>query len=701
MLSFILEIGTEELPARFLPGLEAELKERFATALDKEGVECKDLAVMSTPRRAVVRAALAERSVEREELVMGPPVKVAYDAQGKLTKAADGFARTQSLSPDALFTEKTEKGEYLAGRKKMGGKATLDILAGICPEIITGLSFPKRMHWGADSFTYARPLRWIVALLGAEVVPFSVGLVKSGNQTWGHRIHGYGPFAVPRAEVYAELVAERCRVTVDGAVREEVIVKGGNALAQALGGRVIWKDGLLLEVSGLTEHPVPLLGGFDPSFLEIPREVLLTSMENHQKSFGLEDSQGKLLPHFLTVLNMTPGGPDGEALVRKGWERVLRARLEDARFFWKADLAASLESWLASLDKVIFLAPLGSMGDKTRRISRLAGWLAERLGADVTAARRAGRLSKADLVSEMVKEFDTLQGIMGGIYARRKGEPENVATALSEQYLPAGPDAPLPATLCGALLSMADKADTLAGCFGLGMIPTGAADPYALRRCALGIARILEEKKLRLDVDALFAEAFSAYGERDWKIPPAEALPKLREFFTVRLKNYFTGHGRETLLVEAALGAESPQGLDVWASSARLSALEEFSRTADFWASVLTFKRAANIIRKQGQEKGAPALAGDYKKELLQEDAEQSLAAILEALLPRFEALWSQERFGDLFALLRELRPAVDAFFEGVMVMCEDKELQRNRLNLLSALVKPLGRLADFGALQI
>ncbi len=694
MLSFILEIGTEELPARFLHGLEKELAERFTAALDKEGVEHAALSTASTPRRAAVRVSLAPASIERLELVMGPPVKVAYDAEGKFTKAAEGFAKTQGVDPSALFTEKTEKGEYLAVRKRTGGDSTYAILGRICPEIIAALPFPKRMHWGDSPFTYARPLRWILALLDDATACFSVGGVASGNQTHGHRIHGPGPFTVPHANAYDAVIADQAKITIDGNLRGMAVVKSGNALAGQVKGRVLWKESLLDEVSGLTEHPVPLLGGFDPSFLEIPREVLLTSMESHQKSFGVEGPDGKLLPHFLTVLNMTP--PD-ETLVRKGWERVLRARLEDARFFWKSDLAGSFDDWLGSLDSVIFLAPLGSMGDKTRRLEALCRHLAESVeGIDALDAARAGRLSKADLVSGMVGEFDTLQGIMGGIYAEKRGEKAAVCQALREQYLPAGPDTPVPASIGGALLSLADKADTLAGCFGLGMIPTGTVDPYALRRCALGIARIILEHNLDLDLQELFRKARELYGDRKWKLGPDEALAKLMEFFTLRLKNLFMGQGTPTLLVEAALGASVR---DARRARARLEALAAFSATAEFAPAVMTFKRVANIVRKEEQEKGS--LTPAYEAALLAEDGEKNLAAALDRVAPRFDALWREDNYEALLGLLGELRPTVDAFFDAVMVMAEDAALRRNRLGLLKALEERFGRLADFSALQM
>lgn len=704
MSAFVLEIGTEELPARFLANAEKELAERFSSALCTAGLSYSGMTTCSTPRRLTIYfAEMAESALTREEVVTGPPVKAAFDVGGRPTRAAEGFAKTHGVDLESTFTVQTEKGEYIAVRKVMGGGSALAFLATACPEIISSLPFTKKMHWGSGEFTFARPIRWILALLGNKAVSFSVGNVQSGVETSGHRIHGPGPFRLGDASEYFDVIAGPCAITAKGAERRKIIMEQGNALATEKNGTVLWKDSLLDEVQGLCEHPVPLLASFDPAFLEVPRQVLLTSMESHQKSFGIEGENGRLLPYFLTVLNLSP---QDESLVRKGWERVLRARLEDARFFWKTDLAhGNMDSWLQALDSVIFLAPVGSMGDKTKRIAKLCGWLKEHVSTvsehpsvpSLEEAERAGRLCKADLVSEMVKEFDTLQGIMGSIYARRFGEAENVALGIAEQYLPAGPETPVPSSLCGAFVSLADKADTLVGCFCLGMIPTGTADPYALRRAALGIARIAQEKGLRFNVPELFAQALENYGERNWKILPEQALPRLNDFFAQRLKNHFISSGAETLLAESTLQAGSD---DVWASSARLEALIAFSKTEDFASSVLTFKRAANIIRKQAQEEGNEP-SGVFKPELLQDEAEKALGGELGRLGPLFDELWNADRYTEMFALLRDLRPHVDAFFEQVMVMCEDEALRNNRLNILQFLVSKIGRLADFAALQI
>ena len=698
MSHFVLEIGTEELPARFLKSLESELRGRFGALFNESGLSYEQITADCTPRRAVlhVRGLLPATPV-REEIVLGPALRAAYDAEGNPTKAALGFARGQGVDPSALLRRETPKGVYVAARRQTGGQSASSIISSAAPGIIASLPFAKRMHWGQDRFLFARPLRWIVALMDKDIVPFSVAGVQSGRMTTGHRVMGRGPFSVPDADAFDAVLAERCRVVLSAEERRSIITSAGDKLAAAAGGSVLWKDSLLSEVCGLCEHPVPVLGGFDPSFLELPPEVLLTSMETHQKSFGVADGSGRLLPCFLTVSNLDSLESE---LVKKGWERVLRARLEDARFYWKTDLKASFDVWQEKLDHVIFLGPLGSMGDKCRRLSLLCRWLAEHPGVaasckvDSGSAAIAGRAAKADLVSQMVGEFDTLQGVMGGIYGRMMGLDPSAADAIAEQYLPAGPDSPVPSTDLGALLSMADKADTLAGCFGLGNIPTGAADPFALRRCALGIARIIMEKGYRLPVGEFFAKAQSLYSEDiRWKLDKETALAKLMEFFEGRVKNYFLTRGTDTLLVEAALGAGCQ---DVWAASARLSALEEESRKPDFAETAQTFKRVSNILRKQGAE--APAA---YRRELVREKPEIDLADAMESMAAGFDALWDEDRFAELFAMLGGVRPAVDAFFDGVMVMDNDPEVRANRLGMLRVLLSRMEKLADFSALQM
>ncbi|MFZ5425884.1 MAG: glycine--tRNA ligase subunit beta [Thermodesulfobacteriota bacterium] len=694
MPAFLLEIGFEEMPSRFLSALTEELRQVLAGLLEQNKLASASVKTWATPRRltALVEGLDAEQRRE-EEVVTGPPVKAAYDASGNPTAAALGFAKGQGADMSQVFAVDTPKGQYLAVRKTTGGVKAAELLPAVCTAAIKALNFPKKMHWGSLDYTFGRPIRWIVALLDSEVIPFEVATVPSGRSTRGHRVMGAGPWELKGVDDYFPTLAEKAKVVLDPAERRALIVKQCEEAAASAGGRPIIGERLLEEVCGLVEYPMVILGNFDKRYLELPRQVLLTSMESHQKSFGVEDAKGALLPHFLTTSGLEP---TDVSLVRKGWERVLKARLEDARFFWETDLAASFDKWLKKLDSVTFLAPLGSMGAKTRRVEALCGKLAEQVKPEIMLDLcQAGRLCKADLVSEMVGEFAELQGVMGGVYARKKGESEQVAQAVAEQYMPLGPDSPVPQTLAGALLAVADKIDTLAGCFGLDMVPTGAADPYALRRQALGICRTVVEHGLRIDLEKLVELAFSGYQGVAWKLDPADARAKLVEFFGARLKAWYLGKGVRPQVVDAAIGAGFS---DVWALDARMAALVKFSEGQGFDQAVLAFKRASNIIRKQAAEMD---LSGIVDRSKLAEPAEAALADMLESTAARFEQLWAGDDFDALFGLLGELRPGVDAFFDNVMVMCDDPVLKAARLNLLKSLVDRLGRLADFAALQV
>ncbi|SME94067.1 glycine--tRNA ligase subunit beta [Desulfovibrio gilichinskyi] len=697
MADFILEIGIEEMPARFVPRLGEDIKIIFNDLLNEQLIDFAKISAFATPRRLsvfVTDIALDQRKVEEE--VSGPPARIAYDADGKPTKACEGFAKSQGITLEDIYIIKTDKGDYLGAKKTVGGSATVSILPEICVTAIKKLSFPKKMKWGSLDFAFARPLRWLLCLCGDQVIDFELAGLTAGRQTHGHRVMGAGPWNVTSASDYFNIIEQNCSVIISPEVRGEFVRSEGNKLASELSGTVVWKESLLEEVSNLVELPMPIIGNFDKSFLELPKEVLLTSMESHQKCFGIEKSDGSLLPHFLCTLNLIPKDID---LVRKGWEKVLKARLEDARFFWAKDLGTELSFWLEKLEHVVFLGPLGTMGDKSRRMENLAALIAGKVDPDLqTEMARAGRLAKADLVSEMVNEFDKLQGLMGGIYALKKGEEEVVCKAISEQYLPAGPESPIPSTIGGAIISITDKADTLVGCFGLNKIPTGANDAYALRRAALGIIRMILEFKLSVDILEIFDMAYDGYSKDiKWKLDKAEILEKLGEFVSSRLRAYFTGTGYETRVVDAALGAGFR---DVNALKARVEALSEFAKKDGFEQSVLTFKRASNIIRKQGSEAGI-ILTGGYEVEKLIEPQEKALAAKLDDTAARFEELWGNDDFTKLIGILDELRPFVDDFFDNVMVISDDESLKINRLNLLKALVDRLSRLADFSALQV
>lgn len=694
MPRFVIEIGTEEMPSRFLPGSIEQLTQHFRAALSEAELAHGEITCQATPRRlALIVEDLAAIQPLREETIMGPPVKVALDGSGEPTKAGLGFAKSQGVSFADCKTVSTEKGDYLALQKTVGGGAAIEVLPALCLAALEAFHFPKKMRWGNTPFTFGRPVRWLLALLDTEVIPFEAMGLRSGRQTLGHRVHGMGPWEVASAADYEQVLAEQGRVVIEGGARKAQIRQDGESLAGAAGGRVVWRERLLEEVSGLVEAPTALLGQIDPEFLALPKDVLLTSMEVHQKSFGVEDADGALLPHFLCVLNMTPDGPEGEARVRAGWERVLRARLSDAMFFWGTDLNSSLELWNEKLEHVTFLKGLGSTADKCRRLEALTAWIAERIDPSAAASvTMAAHFAKADLISEMVGEFAELQGIMGGIYAEEFGEDAAVCQAIAEQYLPAGPETPVPGSMGGAILALADRMDTLAGCFALGKIPTGAQDPFALRRAALGVCRICLEHGIRLPLGQLAAQALQCYGAATWKQPTEAILESLLDFLRERLKHLLIGQGVDTLVAEAALGAGFD---DLPGLRARVDALQAFRQDADFDQAVLTFKRAANIIAKSGHVEAAFAPA------LLQEEAEKELAAALDDVAPRFAERWDADDYPALLALLRELRPVVDGFFDNVMVNVEDEALRANRLALLRALVGMLGRVADFGALQV
>ncbi|MFO8032349.1 MAG: glycine--tRNA ligase subunit beta [Desulfohalobiaceae bacterium] len=694
-MEFVFEIGTEEMPARFLADLEDNLAQLFASQLESLRISAQGLKAYSTPRRLVCWIDfLAPAQAQSRETIFGPPENVAYDSQGELTKAGQGFARSQQVQPEQIFVQETPKGRYLAVEKEVGGAQTRELLPGVCNQVLHSLSFQKKMHWEPSGFTFGRPIRWILALLEDELIPVQVASLKSQPRTWGHRVMGPGPWELSKASDYWDVIHNKAQVVLDSETRKEQIQEAGNRLAIEKQGRVVWKPDLLLEVSNLVEYPKPILGSFDLKYLELPREVLLTSMESHQKSFGLEDEKGNILPYFLCTLNLEPQDLE---LVRKGWERVLKARLEDAAFFWKVDSRAELFQWREKLDKVIFIGPLGSMGDKARRMQALCSYLSQGLAPELEQELvRSADLAKTDLVSEMVGEFDNLQGIMGSIYARQKGESETVARAIYEQYLPAGQDSPVPSTLAGALLSMADKADNLVGCFGLEMLPTGAHDPYALRRQALGIVRILLEKGLRLSLRQFLGRAQNCYQQVEWQIDPERSLQLLLDFFAQRIRAFYAG-SYSTRIIDAALGA----GLDdIYALDQRLHALDRFSRVQDFETAVLTFKRVDNILRKQG-DKAGQSLDGEFAADFLQEPAEQELAAYLQDSASRWQELRQKEDYEQLLQELARIRPLVDRFFDQVMVMAEDKDLRLNRMNLLQALLYRLSPLADFSALQI
>ncbi len=695
MSEFVLELGFEEMPARFLKTLSHDFQHVLALNLDSHMISFELIRVYSTPRRLCAYiSGLADSQEERVELITGPPLSIGLDENGKPTRAAQGFASSHQVKVEGLIVHSTEKGSYLAVEKNTGGRKSIEILPEICVSAVNSLSFPKKMRL-SDRFAFGRPIRWILAVHDSQVVDFQVSDIRASDFTFGHRVLGPGPFKVNKASEFMMLIREKGKVILDPEERSEIIRRESEKMARQIGGQVIANDALIQENANLVEFPRPIMGGFDSKYLELPREVLLTSMETHQKSFGLTDTRGRLLPYFLAVINNDPENPE---LIRKGWERVLKARLEDAVFFWETDKYYSFDEWLEKMEKVVFLAPLGSMGDKSRRLERISGYLCDHLQiADKKDVQKAALICKADLVSEMVREFADLQGIMGGIYASHAGFKDSIARAVYEHYLPLGPETDPPSSPEGAIVSLADKADNLVGCFGLEMLPTGAADPYALRRQTLGIIRIILAHKLRLNLEKLLSFTAKTYVGVQWKQDPQQALEKLLHFFAVRLKSYWQARGFDNKLVEAVIQSGY---LDVLSAEYRLSAINEFSSGSEFEAAVLTYKRVDNIVRKHEESSGL-LLSQDYDPALLQERHEIELHEAITKTMSDWDTLWKKEDYRQLFAKLHTLRPYVDAFFDNVMVMCNEPLLRENRLSMLNFLSQRFRKLADFSALQV
>ncbi|MGE5489051.1 MAG: glycine--tRNA ligase subunit beta [bacterium] len=666
---FLLEIGTEEIPDWMIEPALADLKQRFETLLAASQLaDGASVRADATPRRLVLRAdAIAERQPDTEELVSGPPKAAAFK-DGQPTGAAIGFARKFGAEVSALETIETPRGEYVAFRRKVEGRTALDILAEALPELILKTPWPKTMYWaGKNGPRFIRPIRWLVALLGESVVPFEIAGVRSGRESSGHRQLGAARFPVGTADYEARL--RENGVILTAAERRSMIETG---IARILAGKPlrVKQDAALVEMlANITEQPAPILGGFDAEYLKLPEEVLITVMRHHQKYFAVEDEQGRLAPHFIAVMN-TSGDPEG--LVRHGNERVLRARFNDARFFWSVDLKKPLADRVADLAHVTFQAKLGSYLEKTKRNVRLAKKLARMARVDEAAVERAALLAKCDLTTDMVKELTELQGIMGGLYAREQGEPEPVWRAIYDQYKPESMDDAIPSTPEGRIVALADKLDTLQGCFRVGLIPSGSKDPFALRRAAQGVVKILVEGGLALPVDKLLG------GDA-----------QLSEFFLDRVRYYFREiRGYKYDEVNAVLAAGCGDLTDV---DSRLAAIAQVRTTADFEPLAASFKRIKNILRQAEFEGG-----GEVDAALLEAGPEAELYAAFAKLRRRVNGLRRKKDYRPALEAIASIRPQVDAFFDKVLVNAPDPVVRRNRLTMLHKLLSEFSAIADF-----
>jgi glycyl-tRNA synthetase beta chain len=701
MPDFLLEIGCEEIPARMIDAAREELAKRVSDLLTRERLGTPAISAFSTPRRlAVLAANVSASQPDVEEQVTGPSVKVAFK-DGQPTPAAEAFAKKVGVQVSKLERISNPKGEYIAATVTKKGRSAAEVLSESLSKEITSIYWPKNMYWRAGKpERFVRPLRWLVAMIGGDVVPLEIAGIKAVSHTRGHRMLSSGEQNISAPGQYQEKLSKAGVIAVP-ADREYRIRKALDAATRTVAGARWREDAELLKtVVNLTEWPAAILGNFDRQFLSLPEEVLVTVMRDHQKYFAVEDASGKLAPHFLAVLN-TDGDPDG--LIRHGNERVLRARFNDARFFWDTDQKTPLKARVEMLKAVTFQKDLGSYFAKTQRVTALIGSLVAALaqqGINVEreAAEYAARLAKTDLTTELVKEFTELQGIVGGLYARAQGLPQSVADAIYDQYKPESVEDPAPRTLEGAVLSIADKADTIAGMFALGLVPTGSKDPFALRRQANGIVKTIAEHKLPLEISDLLQQAFNGYkgSEAEKKFTQNESAfnQAVRTFFYERLEFYLRDvHGLAYGVVNGTLTAGADDVVD---ALARAAALAKVRPSEDFEAIATSFKRIKNILR-QAQEANRK-VAQPFDPAALKEDAEKKLAAEIPQIAAKVNSLRAGKRYDEALLEISRLRPIIDAFFDKVMVMVEDENLRAQRLGLLQTLLQEFSNIADFSA---
>ncbi len=705
MPDFLLEIGCEEIPARMIDGASKELCERVSALLSRERLNAGAISRFETPRRlALMASEVSASQPDSTEQLTGPSAKVAYK-DGQPTPAAHAFAKKAGIDVSQLETIATPKGDYLSANVTKKGRSAAEILVQNLPKELAAIYWPKNMYWRKPNERFVRPVRWLIAMLDGETIPLEFDGIQAGNVSRGHRILSSGEIAIPSAgSGYVD--ALRAAKVLSREEREHTIRKALDAATRTISGARWREDKALLDsVVNLTEFPSVILGSFDPQFLALPDEVLVTVMRDHQKYFAIEDATGKLLPHFLAVLN-TDGDPQG--LICHGNERVLRARFNDARFFWQTDQKRSLLDRLDSLKDVTFQKDLGSYYDKTRRVQRLCSWLSEIIKQRGIAVRagvvhKAACLAKTDLTTELVKEFTELQGIIGGLYARVQeldpSLPEAtrfaIADTIYDQYKPESTEDAVPRSTEGAVLSIGDKADTIAGMFALGLVPSGSKDPFALRRQANGVVKVIAEKKLPLPLFNLMQDALAGFQGSDAEkkfVDETRFEESIRVFLRERLEFYLREvHGFGYDLVNAILRANADDVVD---ALARAEALKQVMHMTEFQAIGGACKRMRNILR-QATEKGiAPAEQFKHLPEAA--DEEKALGAYLEQTVPRVEQHCSKKEYVDALLLLSTAREPVDRFFDKVMVMVGDENVRANRLALLRTLLREFSTIADF-----
>jgi glycyl-tRNA synthetase beta chain len=686
----LFELGTEELPPGALLEMSEALGCEIARRLDSARLPHGEVATYCTPRRlAVVVTGVPASQPDQEIARRGPAVDAAYDSEGRPTKAAIGFARSCGVALTHLEEVESGKGRYLMFRSTQVGEATTSLLPRLLDDAVAAVPVPRRMRWSDLSVEFSRPVRWAVLLLGREVVTATVLGVGTGRISQGHRYHKHEGIPIESPESYPRQLLQEGKVVVDFATRREMIAEQVQVAAASVGGQAELDPQLLDETTSLVEWPMALLGGFEKSFLALPEEVLIATMKGHQRYFHVRSREGKLLPYFITISNIDSKDPEA---VREGNQRVLRPRLADAEFFFRADARRPIESLQESLTQVVFQEKLGSMAAKAERIARLSGIIAIAMGEDqetVRLTRRAGLLSKFDLMTQMVGEFPELQGIMGGHFLRQQGEPEALCSGVAQSYRPRFAGDAIPDTPVGRALALADKLDTLVGIFGIGGRPGGEKDPFALRRAALGVLRVIIEGEMPLNLRKLVNSAVEGYGEL---LGQADVADEVVEFMHDRLRGYFGDQGVPVEVVAAVHAREPAQPLDF---ARRTHAVHAFYRMPEAEGLASANKRIQNILRQAGDSDGSKV-----NEELLQDDAEWDLAAKVIALTPRVHVMLKDGNYTAALETLADLRDSVDLFFDQVKVMDDDPRIKTNRVAILRSISDLFMETADISRLQ-
>ena len=684
--NFLVEIGTEELPPKALKTLATSFADNVEAELNQAGLSFDKIEWFAAPRRLAVKVLnLATQQPSKEIEKRGPAVSAAFDAEGKPTKAAEGWARGCGITVEQAERIATDKGEWLVHRAKIEGQPTKNLLNSIVANALAKLPIPKPMRWADKTVQFIRPVHTVTMLLGDELIEGEILGVASARTIRGHRFLGEKEFEIQHADQYPQLLREKGSVVADFNERKAEILAKSQAKATALGGVADIEESLLEEVTSLVEYPNVLAAKFEERFLAVPAEALVYTMKGDQKYFPIYDKDGKLLPHFIFVSNINPEDPTA---IIEGNEKVVRPRLTDAEFFFKTDLKQKLVDRLPRLETVLFQQQLGTLKDKTDRIEQLAGEIAKQIGADEAKAKRAGLLSKCDLMTNMVFEFTDTQGVMGMHYARHDGEDEEVAVALNEQYMPRFAGDKLPKSLVASAVALADKFDTLTGIFGIGQAPKGSADPFALRRAALGALRIIVEKNLPLDLEDLVKKSAALFGD---KLTNSNVVADVVDFMLGRFRAWYQDEGIAVDVIQAVLARRPTRPADF---DARVRAVSHFRTLDSAEALAAANKRVSNILAK------ADAAIGEINLTTCVEPAEKALAEAVLALRTEVQPLISQGDYTAVLDKLANLRAPVDCFFDNVMVNAEDPVLRQNRLAILNTLQGLFLQVADISVLQ-